>query len=81
MFKVYAAVKEEHLPVQRAANLYGVPITTLKHRVSGRVSISMHGAGAAPLLSRTQEKQLVDHLKANSLEKHYCSLSLLIYKF
>ena len=66
MLKAYAAVKEEHLPVQRAANLYGVPITTLKDRVSGRVPISMHGAGAAPLLSPTQEKQLVDHLKSQA---------------
>ena len=66
MTKAYAAVKEDHLPVQRAANLYGVPITTLKDRVSGRVSLSTHGAGAAPLLSRSQEKELVDHLKAQA---------------
>ena len=63
MIKAYAAVKDDHLPVQRAANLYGVPITTLKDRVSGRVSLSTHGAGAAPVLTRSQ-KELVDHLKA-----------------
>ena len=63
MIHAYKAVKDDKLPVQRAANIYGVPISTLKDRVHGRVSIDATKSGPAPVLSLYQESQLVEHLK------------------
>ena len=55
------AVREGEFGVNRAALEYGVPRTTLKDRLSGRVT---HGSqsGAKPYLSREEEKELFDFL-------------------
>lgn len=47
--------------INRAALEYGVPKSTLKDRVAGRVQ---HGAksGKTPYLSPNEEKELVDYL-------------------
>ena len=54
-------VAEGRMGINRAAVEYGVPKTTLKDRVSGRVS---HGSlsGKTPYLSKDQEKELVTYL-------------------
>ena len=59
----YNAVKDDNIPVQRAANMFGVPVTTFKDRVHGRVSLTATRPGPHPLLSKAQEAQLVQHLK------------------
>ena len=52
---------EEGMGVNRAAEEFGVPRTTLKDRVAGRVD---HGckSGRTPYLSRDEEEELVDYL-------------------
>ena len=37
----FSAVVEQKLTVQRAATIYGEPITTLKDRVKGRISVML----------------------------------------
>ena len=37
MMSAYRAVRENHIPVKRAAITYGVPQTTLRQRILGRV--------------------------------------------
>jgi len=39
MTGAFKAVQEEDCPIERAAKRFGVPITTLKDRVKGRISI------------------------------------------
>ena len=54
-------VHEGRMGVNRAALSYGVPCTTLKDRVAGRV---LHGSnfGQQPYLTTEEEKELVDVL-------------------
>ncbi len=63
MLGTIQAVWEGSFGVNRAALEYGVPKTTLKDRIIGRV---VHGAsmGAQPYLSREKEGELVDFLKS-----------------
>ena len=51
-----------HLVTLPASEMYGVPRTTLKDRLSGRV---VHGTkpGPKPYLCHSEERELVDHLK------------------
>ena len=58
-------VKEGRMGVNRAALSYGVPRTTLKDRVTGRV---LHGSNFSPqpYLTTEEEKQLVDFLITSS---------------
>ena len=57
LIRAYKAVQEEKLPVQQAANIYGVPISTLKDKVHGRVSINTTKSGPVNVLSLYQEFQ------------------------
>ena len=58
----YIAIKNENLPVLTAAKKYGVPETTLRDRVSGRVDIDCCNMGKSPILSLDEENKLVKHL-------------------
>ncbi len=58
----YHAVKTDCLPVQRAAQLFGVPITTLKDRVCGRVPLHSVKSGPEPLFSMEEEHDLVQQI-------------------
>ena len=59
------AVETTTCGVNEAARVYGVPATTLKERVSGRVK---HGtkSGASKYLNDDEEKELADFLKESS---------------
>ncbi|KAJ8301133.1 hypothetical protein KUTeg_020120 [Tegillarca granosa] len=59
----YISVIENNTPAYRAARQFGVPLTTLRDRVDGRVSIDTVRSGANPLFSLEQEAKLVDHIK------------------
>ena len=61
MLGAMQAVQTGEMGVNRAALEYGVPRTTLKDRISGRV---LHGckAGPKPYLTFEEEKELVDFL-------------------
>ena len=55
------SVQEGVMSINRAAIEHGVPTTSLKDRISGRV---LHGSnsGPKPYLSQQEEGKLVDHL-------------------
>ena len=61
MLAAINSVQTEHMSGNKAADLHGVPRSTLKDRLSGRVS---HGtkSGPMPYLSVTEEAQLSTHL-------------------
>ena len=61
MFGALKAVKEGQMDVNRAALSFGVPHTTLKDRVAGRV---LHGP--QPYLTTEEDKELVDFLITSS---------------
>ncbi|KAJ8306069.1 hypothetical protein KUTeg_016614 [Tegillarca granosa] len=59
----YMSVIENNTPVYKAARQFGVPLTTLRDRVDGRVSIDTVRSGPNPLFSLEQEAKLVIHIK------------------
>lgn len=61
MERALEAVKKGELSINRAAKTYGVPCTTLKDRISGRV---VHGTKPGPsrYLNDEEEQTLSDHL-------------------
>lgn len=61
MLGALQAVREGTLGVNRAALEFAVPATTLKDRLSGRVTHGTH-SGAQPYLSKAEEEELVDFL-------------------
>ena len=62
MVKAYSMVKDEGVPVLKAARTYGVPETTLRDRVMGRVDPET-GMGSVPLFSQLEEVQIVNHVR------------------
>lgn len=63
MTNAYRAIKEQHMPVARAAAQFNVPETTLRQRALGRVDPETTVSGPAPVLSQEEEAVFVDHLK------------------
>ena len=61
MLATMEAVKDETVSINKSALLHGVPLTTLKDRLSGRVK---HGIkpGPRPYLNDGEESALADHL-------------------
>ena len=61
MVSTLDTVLTKEFPANKAARLYGVPPSTLKDRLSGRV---VHGVkpGPRPYLTTQEEKELTDHL-------------------
>ena len=55
------AVREDHMPVLRASQLYKIPKTTLHDRISGKV---LHGSkpGPKPYFSPTEEREMANFL-------------------
>ncbi len=70
MLQAMAAVKDGSMGINMAAIVHGVPRTTLKDRLSGRV---IHGTKMGPksYLTREEEKELVDFL-VNCSKMGYC---------
>ncbi|XP_060604794.1 uncharacterized protein LOC132757505 [Ruditapes philippinarum] len=60
----YKLVKETGMPIKSAARQYGVPHSTLRDRVKGRIDPETLKPGPAPLLSQEEELNFVDHIKA-----------------
>ncbi len=61
MLAAMDAVRQGGMGINKAASLHGVPKTTLKDRLSGRVA---HGtvSGPARYLQADEERALADHL-------------------
>ena len=53
--------------MRRAAIQYGVPLTTLRDRVDGRVSENCTRTGPQTLFTHEEEKQFVDHIEEMAL--------------
>ncbi|KAJ8304314.1 hypothetical protein KUTeg_017897 [Tegillarca granosa] len=60
--KALVMVNEKGVSVERAARSCGVPVTTLKDRVRGRVGIDVLKSGPDPLFSLEEESQLFDNI-------------------
>ena len=56
-------VLNKDMTVYKAAKVYGVPKTTLKDRISGRVGMDVVKSGPELTLNLEQEARLVDHIK------------------
>ena len=63
LVRAYKAVKENGVPVYRAAREHAVPLTTLRDRVDNRVSVDCTKPGPEPVLSQLEESNLVAHIK------------------
>ena len=59
-------VKETGMPIKKAASQYGVPHSTLRDRVKGRVDTETLKPGPAPLFSLEEEAKFVEHIKTMS---------------
>lgn len=56
------AVKEQGMSTYKAADLYGIPKSTVHDKVMGKSNILFQRKGPPPLLSYDDEKKLVDYL-------------------
>ena len=61
MIDAMEAASAGNMSINKASEMYGVPRTTLKDRLNGRV---VHGTkpGPKPYLRHSEERELVDHL-------------------
>ena len=66
MTNAYQAVREMRMPVKTAARQYGVPQTTLRDRVLGRIDPETTSSGPQALLSQHEETVFVEHIKTMS---------------
>ena len=62
LLDAFQAVFDEKIPVERAAKRFGVPITTLKERVRGKVHVDTVKSGPSPMFNLEQEAFLCKHL-------------------
>ena len=60
MIHAMEAVSSDNISINKASEMYGVPRTTLKDRLGGRV---VHGTKLVPKpdLHPSEERELVDH--------------------
>ena len=61
--EAYKMVKEEGCSIRRASILYGVPRTTLRDRLSSRVSVDCTRTGPETVFTLEEEMKLCEHLK------------------
>ncbi|KAJ8309735.1 hypothetical protein KUTeg_011600 [Tegillarca granosa] len=62
MSKAYLLVKDKGVSVESAARKCGVPVTTLKDRVRGRINIETIKSGPSPLFSLDEELNFFNHI-------------------
>lgn len=58
----YKAVKDSSISVNAAAKQYGVPLTTLRDRVDGRISIDTTRPGPPLLMAKDEESEIAHFL-------------------
>lgn len=61
--KAYYLVREKNIAIQTAADMCGVPESTLRDRVKGKVPPTIVKSGPQPVLGLDEEGRLVDYLK------------------
>ncbi|GFO23521.1 Dde superfamily endonuclease cenp b [Plakobranchus ocellatus] len=62
LLAAYKAVKDSNISVNAAAKQYGVPLTTLRDRVDGRISIDTTRSGPPLLLAEEEEAEIAQFL-------------------
>lgn len=63
LYNAYMLVKDTGMPIKTAARQYGVPHSTLRDRVKGRIDPETVKPGPDPLFGQEQEAKLVEHIK------------------
>ena len=63
MTNAYQAVREQNMPVLSASKQFGVPQTSLRDRVLGKVDPETVTMGKAPLFSNLEEANIDEHIK------------------
>lgn len=63
MTSAYKMVRDEGIPVYRAAEQFGVPLSTLRDMVDNRISVDCIKSGPEPVLTLDEEAKLCEHLK------------------
>jgi len=58
----YNAVKDSNISVHAAAKQYGVPLTTLRDRIDGRIGLDSNRPGPSILMDKDEEKEIVHFL-------------------
>ena len=56
-------VRDYDAPIRTTATQFGVPVASLRHKLSGRVNAEATRSGPPPLFSQEEEARLADHLK------------------
>ena len=64
MMNAYRAVMENHIPVNSVAITYGVPQTTLRQSIIGRVDPETTSSDPLPQLNQEEEAIFVEHLRS-----------------
>ncbi|XP_046560004.1 MFS-type transporter clz9-like [Haliotis rubra] len=62
--EAYSAVLKDGMAIRKAARLFGIPVSTLHDRLSGKIDITCTRPGPEPLFNRQEEEKLVDHVKS-----------------
>lgn len=63
MKNAFQACTERKMPVTTAARQYGVPMSTLRDRVLGRVAPGTHKSGTSCLFTLEEESEFVNHIQ------------------
>ena len=58
--EVYKYVSRTHIPVRKVAKMFGVPLTTLKDRIDGRVKVDIEKLGKSPKMSQLHFQQMAE---------------------
>ena len=56
-------VRETNAPIRTTAAQFGLPESSLRHKLSGRVSEEAVRSGPPPMFTQEEEARLADHLK------------------
>ena len=59
--EAYKYISRTHIPVRKAAKMFGVPLTTLRDRIDGRVKVDIQKLGKSPKMSHDEEKNFALH--------------------
>ena len=59
--EAYTYVHSHNISVRKAAKMFGIPLTTLRDRVDGRVKVDSVRLGKSPKMAQDEEKTLVQH--------------------
>ena len=59
----YEQVLAENISASRAAQNFGVPVSTLKDSLNGKIPITVTVPGRQPMFSKSEEQDIVHHIQ------------------